>query len=174
MVSTVASQVPGSQLASGVSKFLGMDRNTVLTAVNQRLPVGQNITLAQLQSSLQDAVDSAIKRGQMNQEIIAAALSRHTALSQADALRIADQIQSQWDETAGGMMSQLSAAANTAAEMTLSAVRMVGANLWWFFGSVLLGLGAALGAGFLAAGERPQRHPRDDTMPLRSPIHVGG
>ncbi len=173
MASTVANEVPGSRLASGISKFFGIDRNTVLTAINQRLPAGQHVTLAQLQTSLQDAVETAIQRGQMNQEIIAAALSRHTPLSQADAQRIADQIQTEWDQTAGAVMGQLSAAAHTAAQMTLSAVRMVGANLWWFFGSVLLGLGAALGAGFLAAAERPHKHPREGTMPLRSPLHAG-
>jgi hypothetical protein len=175
-VSTAVSEVPGSKLASGVGRFVGLDRDAVVAAINQRLPSGQHVTMAQLQASLQDAVDTAFQHGQMDQGIIIAALARHTSLSQPDAQRVADQLQKEWDQTAGGVMNQLRTSADTAVRITLSAVREIGANLWWLFCSMLLGLGTALGAGYMAARDTQHKRSREQPVLVRgaeSPFPAG-
>lgn len=168
-LSTVVGEVQGARLAAGVGSFFGVDRSTLVNAINQRLPADQQVTAAQIQATLQDAVNTAILQGGMSREIFVSSLARNTRLSEAEAGQFATQLQEQWNQTAGAALAQLEAAADTARRGAMTALDRIGKGLWWIFGSTLFGLGAALLAGFVAARRSVERfeHPRERTIAVR-------
>src|SRR5690606_5252947 len=99
--------------------------------------------------ALQDMTNSALREGRLTQETVLAALTRHTDLSREDAQHVAGQLRQQWDESVVG----------PAVTTALRTLEMAGRTLWWVFGSLLIVLGAALGAGVPATSGRMKHHP---------------
>jgi hypothetical protein len=147
----------GGQAVQSIGSFLGIDRSDLRQGVNRQLAQRglPPISPEQFQAALQDAATTAVRTGDMSEETLVGAFARHTPLSRDDARQVTAQIQQQWNQTMGAASAQLGKATDSARNAALSAVDMVGKSFWLVFGSVLLGLGASLAAGWLAARRDP-------------------
>lgn len=169
------------QVGNAVMSYLGIERSEIMNTLNQRL-VQQGkepITAAQFQAAMQDIANSALRQGTLSDEMIVGAFAQHTALTRADVRDVGQQLQQQWNQTVGPVITQLQQFGGTAANTALAAVDQVGKAFWWMFGSLLVGLGAACAGGVL--GTRSRR--RDEPAPIgrvapapgmRSPEPVAG
>jgi len=166
--STMATEAPTAQFASGVANFLGLDRGAVVAEINRQLPPERQLTVAQLQNALQDAVHNAVRRGYMNQDVLIVSLTRETPLTEVDARKVAAQFQRQWHETAETALTQLETAGTMARRAAFSALDITGKGMWWLFGSMLLGLGASIAAGYFAASQIRGERPLERMMQYRS------
>jgi hypothetical protein len=166
-LSSVVSEVPGGRLAAGVGNFFGVDRSTLVSAINQQLPADRQVTAAQIQASLQDAVNTAILQGRMSREVFISALARNTRMNEAEAGRFATQLEEQWNQTTGAALSQVQAAADAARRGAMTVLDRVGKGFWWIFFSTLFGLGAAVAAGYLGARETRREGPRERVIAVR-------
>lgn len=140
------------QAAGAVANFLNIDRSDLVRAVNQELQQRGRPTIEpqQLQTALQDAANTALRQGSLSPDILVNSLAQHTNLEREDINQIATQIQNQWNETVGAVTGALSQVTSTARNAALSTLDAIGKGFWFLFGSQLLGLIAALGAGILA------------------------
>lgn len=165
-----AGALPGGDVASSVANWLNIDRQDILRAVNQQLPPDQAITFAQLQAALQDAANTALQQGQLNQEILVQALARNTPLSQQQVQQLAQQLFNQWNQITGAVTGQLQQAATAAQNAVLQAVNAIGNAFWFLFFSNLIALAAALAGGFL--GSIGTRRDREERLRARAPARL--
>lgn len=162
-----AAGVPGDgigQASQAVGEFLNVEREEILSALNQQLEEEglPPIEPQQLQAAIQNAANTALQQGTVSTEIFVDALVQETDLSREQVQQTAQQLQQQWDQVVGTIGTQLSNVAGAAGDVALRSLEAMGAVMWWVFASMTLGLLAALGAGMLATN-RP-------TMAVRLPV----
>lgn len=150
---------------------LGLDTNAMLQPINQRLTeAGQpNITAAQLERTLRDVIDRALRQGNLDQQMVVTALAQNTALTRTDVQEIAATVAQRWE----GARNNLEAQLKDVREAALQAVDTTGNVLWWVFLALLLGLASAVLGAILGISERQRRsaevaHRAIDSMPLRT------
>lgn len=155
----------GGGAVQSAASFLGVNRADLMAVINQRLAAQgkPQIRAEALQAALRDAVNTAIRQGTMNEELLVTSLAQNTKLSREDVRELAQSLQQQWNQVTGTISGGVQEAAQAARNAAFSALDMVGAAFWWIFGSVGLGLVAALGAGWLGTrrryGEQPAAAP---------------
>src|SRR4051812_46907186 len=128
-VSGAAGSVDRDTLSS-----LGIDSNDLLGPVNQRLRADgkPEVTAAQLEAAVKDALGTAVRTGNVDRQGLVAALAKNTALTPRDADQIATTIEARWRE----VRQRGSELANGAATAALEAVEATG--------KALMGLSIAL------------------------------
>ncbi|MCG5054438.1 MAG: hypothetical protein KA712_15855 [Myxococcales bacterium] len=160
----------GEGVMSAVSNFLNLDRGDLVAGLNQRLQQAglPPVQPQQVQQALQQSVNTAVREGRFDANLFVNALVQETALSRQDVQQIAQQVQREWDQTVGSALNQLEQAAGSAANVALGAVDTIGKTFWWIFGSLALGLAAALGAGvWVSAKHGHTVERRQRARPLR-------
>lgn len=145
---------------------LGLDAKDLLAPMNRQLHEQGKpaITPEQLQSAVQTAAKTAVRQGRFDRGLLKSALASNTALSNAEVEDLATQIEQR--------VRSFSERAETTA---LQAAESTGKGLWWVFGTLLLGLIAAVGGAMLGdslpQGRVIKRELRRE-MPLGQPSHV--
>jgi hypothetical protein len=140
-----------------MAQRFGIDADDALRPVNDRLRAqGQPpVRAEQLQAATQDAVQSAIREGRVDRDLLVRSIAQNTAMSRQDVEETATRIEMQIDN-ARNQVGQRVQAAETGA---LKAAESSGKVFWGVFGALLLGLiaaaiGAALGVPHLHARRR--------------------
>lgn len=141
-----------SQAGGDIASFLDIDRSEIEAALNDQLQQAGLPPLQpeQLQAAIQSAVDTALRQGEISTEIFVDALVQETQLERSQVQQAAQQLQQQWDELVGSVTGQLESVASAAGDTALRSLDAIGNAMWWIFGSMLLGLLAAIGTGVLA------------------------
>jgi hypothetical protein len=144
-ISGAASQ--GGQVGNIASSF-GLNAEDALAPVNQRLRQEGKpaITADQLQAATKDVLNTGIRQGRLDRELLVSSIAQNTALSRQDAQEIAGRIEAQWTQ-AQGQVGQIGQQVQQGA---LQAADTTGRVFWGVFFALLLGLvssilGATLG-----------------------------
>lgn len=159
VASTVAGAVGGA--AGAVDRdtlsSLGIDSNDLLGPINQRLRADgkPEVTAAQLEAAIKDALRTAVRTGHIDRQALVAALADNTALTARDADEIATTIEARWQ----GVRQRGSELANRASTAVLQAAETTGKALMGLSIALVLGLAAAVG-GSLLTGKVDRRRVR--------------
>ncbi|WP_225409814.1 hypothetical protein [Stigmatella hybrida] len=144
----VAGAVSQGNEAGNLASSLGLDMNDALTPINQKLQQEGKpaITANQLQAATRDVLNTSLRQGRLDREMLVSSIAQQTSMSQADAQDIASRIEAQWNQ-AQGKMSQVGQQVQQGA---LKAADTTGRVFWGLFAVLLLGLvssvlGATLG-----------------------------
>ena len=169
VLSKAAGAVGGAagSIDRGTLSSLGIDSNDLLGPINQRLRAEgkPEVTAAQLDATVKDALGTAVRTGTIDRQGLVAALAKNTALTPRDANEIATTIEAQWREVRQ-RGSELAKSASTAA---LQAAEATGKALMGLSIALILGLAAAAG-GSLLTGKVDRRRfvqPRTDPPDAR-------
>ncbi|HVH45603.1 MAG TPA: hypothetical protein VM925_24785 [Labilithrix sp.] len=150
-LATAESAVTG---AAGVGQFMELDTAALVAPLNERLRMEGKppVTPDQIQAALRTVTVNAVREGRLDKDLVIQALTERTSLSHADAIMLADDIES-WFNTHA-------AVADDVRRSVLSAADSTGKALWWVFLAMTLGLGAAIiGATVGTSGGRQRRVP---------------
>src|SRR5690606_31865586 len=130
-----------------IEQVLGVQAEQLLQPVNQRLQAEGHppITAEQLQGTLKDVANRALREGGLNREIVEQELVANTQMQQQDGQQIAGDIEQQLQQT----VQQLQSTAVSAAEQT-------GRAMWGLFFALLLGLISAVIGAVLGTSRRQQ------------------
>ncbi|NVJ10065.1 hypothetical protein HUW63_33195, partial [Myxococcus sp. AM001] len=146
VVGATGSAVAGAASGGGqAAQTFGLDANDALAPINRRLQAEgkPTITANQLQAATSDVLSTALRTGNLDQEVLVTSIAENTRLSRQDAQEIAGRVGDQFTEfrsQAGQMGEQIQQGALQAAEPTSRV-------FWGIFASLLLGLiSAVLGA----------------------------
>jgi len=133
-----------AQQGGSLATTLGVDENDLLTPVNNRLRAQgkPTVTPAQLESASKDAVNTAIRDGRMDRNVLLSSLAEHTRLSRADANEIAGKVEQAFDQR----RQQFSQTVQNAQTSALKAADFTGGAMGWVSLGLFLGLVAAVGA----------------------------
>ncbi len=160
-----AGQHDGGGLAQAIGDYLDIDRFDLVRAVNQHLLERQEqpITETQFRAAIRQAANDALREGQMTEEILVDAFSRHTPLEEQEIRALSQDLMDEWNQTVG-----------SAKDAALSAANMFGNGMWWVFFSMLIALGASLAGGILGARrERPVVVAPETPVEPHEPVPTG-
>lgn len=154
---------------------LGINATELLTPLNQQLQAQGKppVTPEQLQEALREGVRTGVQQGHFDREVLIGALVRSTSLTRADVTELANQV----DQRAGRLGERIERMQTGA----LQAAESTGKGLWWVFGSLLLGLFAAIGGALsgvsaqqrrIVERERIREAAAARDLPLGPPAHV--
>ncbi|WP_257449267.1 hypothetical protein [Archangium lipolyticum] len=153
-VGKTAVQATGSAVSAGasqsgdlgqVARGFGLDADDALRPVNERLRAEGKppVTADQLQAATKDVVQTAVRQGRLDRQILVSSIAQNTALSRADAEDVASRIEAQFNS----VQAQAGQAAQTVQTGALQAADATGKAFWGVFGALFLGLiSAILGA----------------------------
>ncbi|HVV51012.1 MAG TPA: hypothetical protein VHO06_15195 [Polyangia bacterium] len=163
-------------LLQSVGKYLDVNGNELLAPVNRRLQAEgvPPVTTAELQAAVQDVAQTALREGNLSQQTIVAALAQHTRMNQAEAQRVAQQLEGQLNQASGGALGAVTQAWTSTREAVLGELRAAGGAFWWMFGSFCVSLLASIGAGVWGSRlyrPRPRRVVRERAP--QAPVVVG-
>jgi hypothetical protein len=120
----------------------GVDTDDLLAPVNERLRAAGKppVTGEQLSAAARDALQSAVRQGRLDREMLTSSLAEHTAMTQDDAREIAATIEQRFNQRA----TQLERQADQVGSSALQAAETTGKGLLGLFFAMLLGLAAAI------------------------------
>ena len=135
-----------------VARSFGLDANDALRPINQRLQSEGKpaVTVAQLEAATKDVVQTAVREGKLDRNLLVQSIAENTALSRADAEEVANRVQAQYDRVEG----QVGQAAQSAQTGALQAADATGKAFWGVFGALFLGLLSAILGGFTGVSRR--------------------
>lgn len=151
-----------SQAGGDVGQMLGIDANTLLAPINERLAAAGKPTLTseELAAALEAAAGSAIREGRLDRDILVGSLAESTRLSRNDAADIARRIETRVAPAATGLAEGVTAGAMNVADA-------IGKAMFWAFLAMLLGLGASVLGATLGVNRRTRA--RDVAEPTEAP-----
>lgn len=158
-VGKTAVEATGTTVAAGASKAgsvgqaartFGLDADDALRPINERLAQQGKpaVTAAQLEAATRDVVQTGVRQGRIDRQTLVQAITQNTALSQADAEQLADQVQGQFDR----FQAQVGQTAQQVQTGALKAADATGKAFWGVFGALLLGLISAILGGSVGVG----------------------
>jgi hypothetical protein len=162
-VGSTAVQATGAAVSAGasqggalgqVAQNFGLDANDALGPVNQRLRAEGKpaITSAQLEAATKDVVQTAVKQGRLDRNLLVESIAQQTALSRADAEEVAGRVETQFNSVSGNLQAKAGQAAQSVQTGALKAADATGKAFWGVFGALFLGLVSAILGGFVGVG----------------------
>jgi hypothetical protein len=151
-----AASVGGMANSMAPTALSAVTGDDLLAPINQRLQATGKpaITADQLNNALRQALQTGVREGRMDREVLVQSLSTTTALSPEDSREIAASVERRYDDAAADLGTR-------AQNATLQAAETTGKGLIGMFVAMLLGLIAAVGGsivgitrGQLAVAER--------------------
>jgi hypothetical protein len=138
---------------------LGLSADDLLTPINERLRAAGKppLTADQVKAAAKDALQTAVRQGELNRDTLIDALAQNTALTRNDVTELAGTLEQRYQQR----VTRLGELGQKAQHKALEAVEDSGKALLGLFFSLLLGLGAAVG-GAMFAVVREQRRLRLD------------
>jgi len=149
----------------GILETLGLSTADLMAPINRELAAEgkPQVTADQLQAAAQDSVQTALRTGRLDRDMLTAALARNTGLSGAQTQDLATRIETAFN-------AQRSQLASRAQDAGSRATQATGRAFWGIFFALLLGLVAALGGAALGAFRRQDvirtRVPLITTQPI--------
>ncbi|NMO21357.1 hypothetical protein HPC49_00930 [Pyxidicoccus fallax] len=176
VVGAAGSAVVGAAPQGGqAAQAFGLDANDALAPINQRLQKEgmPPITADQLQASVRDVVNTAVRTGNLDRNLLVTSIAENTKLSRQDAEEVATRIEQQFNQTRGEVGQKVGQIGQQVQQGALQAADTTGRVFWGIFGALLLGLvssilGATLGVsrrqrvyaeGAVAPGRRREVYP---------------
>lgn len=164
-VGGTAVQAVGSAVSAGagqagslgqVARSFGLDANDALRPINERLVAqGQPpVTAAQLEAATQDVVQTAVRQGRLDRELLVSSIAENTALSRQDAQEVASRVEAQFNAFQQQAGQTLSGAAQSVQTGALQAADVTGKAFWGVFGALFLGLVSAVLGGTVGVNKR--------------------
>lgn len=152
-----AVQATGAAVGAGASqagsvgeaaRSFGLDANDALRPVNERLRAEgkPQVTAAQLEAATRDVVQTSVRQGRLDREVLVSSIAEKTALSRQDAEDVAGRVEAQFNTFQGKAAQSVQTGALKAADAT-------GKAFWGVFGSLFLGLLSALLGGTLGVSK---------------------
>lgn len=155
-VGTTAVGAVGSAISQGqpgqLARTFGLDAQDALAPINQRLQEqGQPpVTVEQLQAATRDVLNTAIRQGELDRELLVSSIAENTALSRQDAEQVASRIESQWNQA----QAQVGQLGQQVQQGALQAADTTGRVFWGLFFALLLGLASSLLGATLGVSKR--------------------
>jgi len=149
---------PGAGGRGYAAGGLGMDMDDAVAPINQRLQAEGKATVSarQVETATREVLRSGLREGRLDRDLLSRSIADSTALGRADAEDLTRRIEQQFQGALGrgghgvaSTMGALQADAQKAADTT-------GKAFWGVFGSLLLGMLAAIGGAVLGATPRIQ------------------
>ncbi len=170
-----AAGAPNAGALQSVAKYLDINANELLAPVNRRLQAEgmPPVTTAELQAAMQDVANTALREGRLSQQTIVAALAQHTRMNRAEAQRVAQQVENQFNQVSGGATNAVGQAWTSTRDAVLGALSSAGGAFWWMFGSFGISLLGSIGAGLLGARvhrPRPRKTVREPAAVRPVPV----
>ncbi len=153
VVGATGAAVAGAASGGGqAAQAFGLDANDALAPINRRLKEEgkPTITANQLQAATSDALTTALRTGELDREVLVSSIADNTRLTRQDSEEIADRVNQQFTAfrgKVGQVGEQVQQGALQAAEPTSRV-------FWGIFGSLLLGLIAAVVGGTVGVSRR--------------------
>jgi hypothetical protein len=141
-------------------EMLGISPDDLMTPINDRLRAAGKppLTADQVKAAAQDALRAAIRKGELDREILIGALADNTALSRSDAREIAAMLEPRYQQHA----ARLREIAQKAQQRALEVAEDSGKAMLGMFFSLFFGLTATVGGALLGV-RREQRRTWTDT-----------
>jgi len=168
--SAVAGAVSQGNEAGNMASSLGLDMNDALAPINQKLQQEGKppITADQLQAATRDVLNTSLRQGRLDREMLVSSIAQQTSLSQADAQDTATRIEAQWNQ-AQGKMSQVGQQVQQGA---LKAADTTGRVFWGLFAVLLLGLVSSVLGATLGVSKQQRIHAGTHTISPMGPREV--
>ncbi|WP_205525394.1 hypothetical protein [Pyxidicoccus trucidator] len=149
-VSSAASQ------GGDVAQTFGLDANDALAPINQRLAQEGKpaITANQLQAATGDVLNTAIRTGKLDREVLVSSIAENTKLSRQDSEEIATRVEQQFNQTKGQVQQQVGQVGQQVQQGALKAADTTGRVFWGIFGALLFGLVSAVLGSTLGVSKR--------------------
>ncbi len=149
--SAIGGALPSAGQLRDLPEQLGVSSNDMLNPVNQRLrDAGKpEVTAPQLENATRDVLQRSVRDGRLSRETLVQAITQNTALSPADAEQVAAEAETRFQAARAEMKQR----ADRASYAALSAAEESSKAFWAIFGSLLLGMLAAI-AGAMVAGDQ--------------------
>lgn len=149
---------------SDVAQQLGLNAEDALAPVNQRLQQEGKppITADQLQAATKDVLNTAIRQGRLDRELLVSSIAENTKLSRQDAEEVAGRVETQFNQTKGQVGQQVQQGALKAADIS-------GRVFWGIFGALLLGLVSAVLGATLGVSKRQRYQAAGTVVPPTVP-----
>lgn len=140
--------------------MMGVEVDDVLAPINQRLQQQglPPVTADQVRAAARDAVQTSVRQGRFDREILINSLVQNTQMSREDAQQVANRFEAQFSQAAGGVQ-----------EGALRAAEATGRALWGVFFALLLGLASAI-AGAVTGVTRRQRAAAEEVPVTVPPV----
>ncbi len=156
-VGAAGSAVVGAASQGGeAAQAFGLDANDALAPINQRLSQEgkPTITANQLQQATSDVLNTAIRTGRLDREVLVSSIADNTKLSRQDSEDVANRVEQQFNQTKGKVQQQAGQIGQQVQQGALKAADTTGRVFWGIFGALLLGLVSAILGATLGVSKR--------------------
>lgn len=146
-----------SKDGKNVMNALGLSSEEMVAPLNRELQAQGKpaVTVDQLQAATKDVIGDAVRRGQLDREMLIQSIVNHTAITRAQAVDLAGQIEQRWNAA----KQQLAEAAESAKTAALQAAESTGKGMLIVFAAMLFSLIAAGGGAMVGSTwSRKQLH----------------
>jgi hypothetical protein len=139
-----AAKAGGSAIGQRAQEF-GLNADDALKPINDRLQSEGKppISADQLNAATKDVLSTSVRRGKLDRETLINSITKETSLSRQDSEEIAGRIETQFNDATQKVQTGALQAADT-----------TGKAFWGVFGSMLLGLIAAVVGGIVGVSRR--------------------
>ena len=160
-VSSAASQ------SGGVAQAFGLNADDAIAPINQRLrQEGKpTITSDQVQAATKDVVNTAVRTGNLDRNLLVSSIAENTKLSRQDAEEVATRVEQQFNQTKSQVGQQAGQVGQQVQEGALKAADTTGRVFWGIFGALLLGLVSSVLGSTLGVSKRQRIHAEGAVTP---------
>ncbi|MBZ4415029.1 hypothetical protein [Myxococcus sp. RHSTA-1-4] len=150
VVGAAGQAVVGAASQGGeAAQAFGLDADDALAPINQRLSQEGKpaITADQFQAATRDVINTAIRTGKLDRNLLVTSIAENTNLSRQDADEVATRVEQQFNQRRAQLGEQAGQLGQQVQQGALKAADTTGRVFWGIFGALLLGLvSAVLGA----------------------------
>jgi hypothetical protein len=165
--SAIAGAASQGDAAGNIAQSFGLNAEDALAPVNQRLrQEGKpTITADQLQAATKDVLNTSIRQGKLDREVLVGSIAQNTKLSRQDAQDIAGRVETQFNQTLGQAKGKAGEIGQQVQQGALKAADTTGRVFWGVFGALLLGLVSAVLGSTLGVSKRQRYHAAGAVVP---------
>ncbi|MFP2933492.1 hypothetical protein ACLESO_51780 [Pyxidicoccus sp. 3LG] len=164
VVGATGAAVAGAATQGGeAASAFGLNADDALGPINQRLSAEgkPTITAAQLKEATSDVLNTAVRTGNLDREVLITSIADNTKLSRQDAEEVAGRVEQQFT-AAKAKMGQVGQQVQQGA---LQAADTTGRVFWGIFGALLLGLVSSILGATLGVSRRQRVQAEGVIMP---------
>lgn len=160
-VGAAGTAVAGAASQGGdAAKAFGLNADDALGPINQRLRQEGKpaITADQLQRATGDVINTALRTGNLDRNVLVNSIAENTKLSRQDAEEVATRVEQQFAQTRGQVGQQAQQVGQQVQQGALQAADKTGRVFWGIFGALLLGLVSSVLGATLGVSRRQRIH----------------
>jgi hypothetical protein len=165
--SAIAGAASQGDAAGNIAQSFGLNAEDALAPVNQRLRQEGKpaITANQLQAATKDVLNTSIRQGKLDRELLVNSIAQNTNLSRQDAQDVAGRVETQFNQTLGQAKGKAGELGQQVQQGALKAADTTGRVFWGVFGALLLGLISAVLGSTLGVSKRQRYHAAGAVVP---------